>query len=89
MDKKQFCDDAAVKLRELDRFFQLQRDVSPGTAHKAEQVEQQRSHRDEARAHVETLRGRLTTVCADTAPLSDAVRNEIDREFAAIKKLLS
>ena len=89
MDKKQFCDDAAVKLRDIDRYFQLQREVSPATAHRATQISERRPRLAEARERVEKLRSRVNQVCSDTSPLSTSVHTEIEQEFAAVKTLLS
>jgi hypothetical protein len=88
MDKKQFCDEATVKLRELDRYFQLQKGVSAATAEKAAQVKKEGPRREEARARVETLLVWVNAVCADAAPLTDAVQTQIESEFAAIRQLL-
>jgi len=88
MDKKAFCDEMVIKLVSLDRYFHLQRGVPPATAHKADQQEKLRPRREEAQARVAVLRGRLGTVCADAAPLTDAVRTEIEQQLAAVMERL-
>jgi hypothetical protein len=88
MDKKTFCDEMAVQLSDLARFFQLQKDVAPATAQKGLQQDQRRPRREEARTRLAALRARVNAVCADAAPLTDALRSDIEQELEAVRALL-
>jgi F0F1-type ATP synthase delta subunit len=88
MDKKQFCEEMTVKLKDLDRLFQLTRAVAPATAQKSFQQDQRRPRLHEARTRVEALRLRLDAVCASAAPLTDPERTEIEQKLAEVMELL-
>jgi hypothetical protein len=88
MDKKEFCDQMAVKLRDFDRLLQLQRHVAPATAEKGLQQHQQHLRREEARPRVEALRGQLDVLCAGAAPLTNALKSEFEQRITEITELM-
>lgn len=88
MDKQQFCDNMESKFRDLDRFFQLQKNVAPATAEKSFQLEKQRPRREEARTRAEALRQRVTAACSGAGALPNAERGQIEQELAAVMELL-
>jgi hypothetical protein len=89
MDKKQFCDETVVKLRDLDRVLELETLAPPSTFATAMQQAKRLPRLEEARTRVTALRARLDAVRADGAPLTDAVRIEIEQKLSEIRGLLA
>ncbi|HET9831139.1 MAG TPA: hypothetical protein VFP91_05510 [Vicinamibacterales bacterium] len=85
MDKKQFCDEIADKLSDLEGRLQAQSFPHPSTNEKSAQVQAQRSRVEQARADAEALRLRLEAVSTDAAPLSDALCKEIEQRLSEIR----
>jgi hypothetical protein len=85
----EFSDDLTAKLKDLEDHLQTQTARSPSTAEKAVQSERQRLHRESVRARVAALRAHLTELRGAAAPLSPAIRNELEQKWVEIERLLA
>lgn len=88
MDQKRFCDEMALKLKELDRYFQLHASRSASTAETTMRQDERRPIVDDARMRTAALSGRLRRVCDGPMPVTELVRREFENELAQIIELL-
>jgi hypothetical protein len=89
MDKEQFYAEMVDKLRAAAAQLQLEFVASPSTLSQSVQEEERRPRLDRAVPRVADLRARVEAIHADPAPLSDAVKADVEAKWNEITQLLT